>query len=47
MHILEILVGISHINDIINKSNGNLLSHEALQKTINFKINYIEVLQLQ
>ncbi len=39
--------GISHINDIIKKSNGNLLSHEALQKTFNLKINYIEVLQLQ
>ncbi len=39
--------GISHINDIINQSNGNVLFHEALQKTFNFKINYIDVLQLQ
>ncbi len=40
--------GISHINYIMNKSNGNLISHETLQKNKkNLKINYIEVLQLQ
>ncbi len=50
MRILVILqkAGISNINDIMNKSNGNLISHEALQKLpINRKINYIEVLQLR
>ncbi len=49
MHILEILEkdGISHINDTINKSNGNPISHEVLQNIFNLKINYIEVLDSQ
>ena len=40
-------VGILYINDIINPSDGNFLSHEILQKKININTNYIETLQIQ
>ncbi len=39
--------GILYINDIINATNGHLLSHEILQNKINIKIKYMETLQIQ
>ncbi len=40
---------ISHINDIINKSNGHFISHNKLQEKeiYNIKTNHILILQMQ